>query len=122
MQLKGEVVTDGEDAARARRGRPGRCHQWRIRLPEAGRTPGGFIQNFKTGEVVHWKPEGKTPELSAADRARQAAEAAEQRKARDAARLSEHGATAAAAQALWNEAPAATADNAYCKPKASPTR
>ncbi|EDL0718068.1 DUF1738 domain-containing protein [Escherichia coli] len=117
LQLKGEVITDGKMQRVPVEGDRGGATSGAYAYHEAGRTPGGFIQNYKTGEVVHWKPEGKTPELSAADRARQAAEAAEQRKARDAARLSEHGATAAAAQALWNEAPAATADNAYCKAK-----
>ncbi len=117
LQLKGEVITDGKMQRVPVEGDRGGATSGAYAYHEAGRTPGGFIQNYKTGEVVHWKPEGKTPELSAADRARQAAEAAEQRKARDAARLSEHGATAAAAQALWNEAPAATVDNAYCKAK-----
>lgn len=123
LQLKGEVVTDGKMQRVPVEGDRGGATSGAYAYHEAGRTPGGFIQNYKTGEVVHWKPEGKTPELSAADRARQAAEAVEQRKARDAARQSEHGATAAAAQALWNEAPAATADNAYCKAKgiANPT-
>ncbi|MCF3262337.1 zincin-like metallopeptidase domain-containing protein [Escherichia coli] len=117
LQLKGEVITDGKMQRVPVEGDRGGATSGAYAYHEAGRTPGGFIQNYKTGEVVHWRPEGKTPELSAADRARQAAEAAEQRKARDAARLSEHGTTAAAAQALWNEAPAATADNAYCKAK-----
>ncbi|HAG9122468.1 TPA: DUF1738 domain-containing protein [Escherichia coli] len=117
LQLKGEVITDGKMQRVPVEGDRGGATSGAYAYHEAGRTPGGFIQNYKTGEVVHWKPEGKTPELSAADRARQATEAAEQRKARDAARLSEHGATAAAAQALWNEAPAATAGNAYCKAK-----
>lgn len=86
-------------------------------LHMTGKTPGGYIQNHKTGEVVHWKPEGKTAELSAEERARQATEAAQQRKARENERAEEHTATATAAQALWKEAPAATADNAYCKAK-----
>ncbi|EJD3148798.1 toprim domain-containing protein [Salmonella enterica] len=86
-------------------------------LHMTGKTPGGYIQNHKTGEVVHWKPEGKTAELSAEERARQATEAAQQRKSRENERAEEHTATATAAQALWKEAPAATADNAYCKAK-----
>ncbi|MDX7643852.1 zincin-like metallopeptidase domain-containing protein [Aeromonas caviae] len=117
LLLKGEVVTDGKMQRVPVDSDRGGATSGAYAYHEAGRTPGGFIQNYKTGEVVHWKPEGKTPELSAADRARQAAEAAELRKARDASRQSEHGATAAAAQALWNEAPPATADNAYCKAK-----
>ncbi|EKP0318728.1 DUF1738 domain-containing protein [Aeromonas veronii] len=117
LLLKDEVITDGKIQRVPVEGDRGGATSGAYAYHEAGRTPGGFIQNYKTGEVVHWKPEGKTPELSAADRARQAAEAAELRKARDAAREAEHGATAAAAQALWNEAPAATAENDYCKVK-----
>lgn len=117
LLLKGEVVTDGKMQRVPVDSDRGGATSGAYAYHEAGRTPGGFIQNYKTGEVVHWKPEGKTPELSAADRARQATEAAELRKARDAARQSEHGATSEAAQALWKEAPAATADNAYCKAK-----
>ena len=117
LQLKGEVITDGKIQRVPVDGDRGGATSGAYAYHEAGRTPGGYIQNYKTGEVVHWKPEGKTLELSAADRARQAAEAAKLRKARDTARQAEHRATAIAAQALWNEAPAATADNAYCKAK-----
>lgn len=80
-------------------------------------TPGGFIQNFKTGEVVHWKSHGKTDGVSAEERARLAVDAGVQRQARSAERAAEHQATATAAAALWNEAPAATADNGYCRVK-----
>lgn len=82
-----------------------------------GKTPGGYIENFKTGEVVHWKPEGAVTALSAAERAGLANEARERQKKRDAAIDSKHEATATAAQALWKASPAATADNAYCKAK-----
>jgi antirestriction protein ArdC/phage/plasmid primase-like uncharacterized protein len=78
---------------------------------------GGFIQNYKTGEVVHWKPEGKTEQLTAEQRAEQATQAAKLRQERDDARSAGHNATASAAQALWKESPAATGDNAYCKAK-----
>lgn len=78
---------------------------------------GGFIQNYKTGEIVHWKPEGKTEKLTAEQRAEQATQAAKQRQERDDARSAGHNATATAAQALWKESPAATGDNAYCKAK-----
>ncbi|CDG90616.1 zincin-like metallopeptidase domain-containing protein [Xenorhabdus bovienii] len=82
-----------------------------------GQTPGGFIQNFKTGETVHWKPDGKTVELSAEERARQATDAARQRKIRERQQETEHSATAMAALILWGESQAASADNAYCKAK-----
>ncbi|MDE9463082.1 zincin-like metallopeptidase domain-containing protein [Xenorhabdus bovienii] len=82
-----------------------------------GQTPGGFIQNFKTGETVHWKADGKTVELSAEERARQATEAARHRKIREEQQETAHSATARAALILWGESQAATADNAYCKAK-----
>ncbi|MDE1475891.1 zincin-like metallopeptidase domain-containing protein [Xenorhabdus bovienii] len=82
-----------------------------------GQTPGGFIQNFKTGETVHWKADGKTVELSAEERARQATEAARHRKIREEQQETAHSATAMAALILWGESQAATADNAYCKAK-----
>lgn len=85
--------------------------------PGGGYIYGGFIQNYKTGEVVHWKPEGKTEQLTAEQRAEQATQAAKQRQERDEARSAGHNATATAAQALWKESPAATGDNAYCKAK-----
>jgi putative DNA primase/helicase len=78
---------------------------------------GGFIQNYKTGEVVHWKPEGKSEQLTAEQRAEQATQAANARLMREDARNTENDATAKAAKALWDESPPATADNAYCKTK-----
>nr|AGH89379.1 putative DNA primase TraC [uncultured bacterium] len=82
-----------------------------------GKTPGGYIQNYKTGEVVHWKPDGKTPELTANERAKLANEARERKQERDTTTAAKYEATATAAQALWKASPAATADNAYCKAK-----
>lgn len=82
-----------------------------------GHIYGGFIQNFKTGEVVHWKPEGKTEQLTAEQRAEQASQAAKARQMRDGERSKEYDATATAAKALWDESPAATGNNAYCKAK-----
>ncbi|OKP00834.1 zincin-like metallopeptidase domain-containing protein [Xenorhabdus eapokensis] len=80
-------------------------------------TPGGFIQNFKTGEIIHWKPEGKIGKLNAEERAQQVADAALQRKKRELQRMTEQSATAMAALILWSESTDATADNAYCKIK-----
>lgn len=85
--------------------------------PGGGFVYGGFIQNYKTGEVVHWKPEGKTEQLTAEQRAEQATQAAKARQLRDGERSKEYDATATAAKALWDESPAATANNAYCKAK-----
>lgn len=44
--------------------------------------PAGYIQNFKTGEQVNWKLNAKLKSLSAVDRARMAAEAAQKRQDR----------------------------------------
>ena len=82
-----------------------------------GKMPGGYIQNYKTGEVVHWKPDGKSPKLTAVDRAKLANEARERKQERDTSTASKYEASATAAQALWKASPAATADNAYCKAK-----
>ena len=82
-----------------------------------GRKPGGYIQNFKTGEVVNWKADGATPEFTPAERARFAIEAARARKERDTAKSAEHEATSAAARALWNESWIAKNTNPYCVAK-----
>lgn len=82
-----------------------------------GRIPGGFIQNFKTGERIDWKAEGKVGAVSPEERARLAAEAAQQREQREAETTAKHNSTAEAAYLLWTNSPAATADNAYCKLK-----
>jgi len=82
-----------------------------------GRLPGGYIQNFKTGEKINWRYEGKVEGVSQEDRAKLNADAAQRRQDRDQQRAEQHERTAAAAAALWAEAPIATADNAYCKAK-----
>ncbi|MEX8139991.1 zincin-like metallopeptidase domain-containing protein [Acinetobacter baumannii] len=82
-----------------------------------GIMPGGYIQNFKKGETINWKPEGSVQELSPEQRQQLAKEAQEQYQAREAERHAQHLATADAAVALWNEAPEATANNPYCKAK-----
>lgn len=82
-----------------------------------GHLPGGYIQNYKSGEVVNWKAEGTIAQTTPEQRAQLAAEAAERQQKREAETSAKHEATAAAAKALWREAPSATADNAYCKAK-----
>ena len=82
-----------------------------------GITAGGYIQNYHTGEVVHWKPEGAIKELTPEQRAEQTQQAQQQYEARQAERLAKHEATAEAAQILWKEAPLATPENQYCKAK-----
>lgn len=82
-----------------------------------GFTPGGYIQNYKTGERINWKADGRTPEVSAEERARLAAEAAGRKQRRDMEHQAKYEATASAAAVLWGDAPAATTDNPYCKEK-----
>ena len=76
-----------------------------------GRKPGGYIQNFKTGEVVNWKADGSTPELTPAERARIAIESAQRRREGAAVKAEKNANAAAAAQALWKESPVASAAN-----------
>lgn len=82
-----------------------------------GRIPGGYVQNFKTGEIVNWKAEGTVAQTTPEERARLAAEAAERQQKREAETGQKQEATAAAANALWEHCPPATAENAYCKAK-----
>ena len=83
----------------------------------AGRIPGGYIENYKTGERINWKAEGTIAQTTPEERAKLAAEAAQRQQRRDTETADKHERTAAAAAALWAEAPAATAANAYCKAK-----
>jgi len=82
-----------------------------------GRIPGGYIQNYKTGERINWKAEGRVDQLSPEDRARFAIEATQRQQRRIADMQAKYQATAKAADALWKESPTATTDNAYCKAK-----
>lgn len=79
-----------------------------------GRMPGGYIQNYKTGERVNWKAEGNIERASPEERAKLAAEAAQRQERRTAEAQAKYEATAKAATALWSESPAATAQNPYC--------
>lgn len=82
-----------------------------------GRVPGGFIQNYKTGERINWKHEGKLEALSDEERARLDREAAERAQRRAEQIAAKHEQTAKIAAALWKDAPAATEANAYCRAK-----
>ncbi|EDI1797325.1 hypothetical protein AXJ42_22115 [Salmonella enterica subsp. enterica serovar Newport] len=117
----GDVPTSGDEVGKIQRvpvvGDKGGATSGAYAYHIDGKTPGGFIQNYKTGEVVHWKPDGKTPELTANERAKLANEARERKQERDTSTAAKYEATATAAQALWKASPAATADNAYCKAK-----
>jgi len=82
-----------------------------------GRIPGGYIENFKTGERLNWKAEGRIDQLSLENRARLITEAMQRQKQRTADIQAKHQETAKAAVVLWSESPMATANNAYCKVK-----
>jgi len=82
-----------------------------------GRMPGGYIENYKTGERVNWKAKGRVEQVSPEDRARLAAESAQRQQRRNSDMQAKYDATAKAAAALWSESPAATSKNAYCAAK-----
>ena len=82
-----------------------------------GCMPGGYIQNYKTGERVNWKAEGRVEQVSPEDRARLAAESTQRQQRRNSDMQAKYVATAKAAAALWSESPAATSENAYCVAK-----
>lgn len=78
----------------------------------AGR-PGGFIQNFKTGEKVNWRQERAGKPMDRAEMAKLAAER-EARKAAEQERLAEqHRAASRTAQAVWDRAAQAPNDHPY---------
>lgn len=82
-----------------------------------GRMPGGYIQNYKTGECVNWKAEGNIEKASPEERVKLATEAAQRQQRRTSEAQAKYEATAKAAATLWSESPAATARNPYCMAK-----
>lgn len=82
-----------------------------------GRMPGGYIQNYKTGERVNWKAEGNIEKASPEERVKLATEAAQRQQRRTSEAQAKYEATAKAAATLWSESPAATARNPYCMAK-----
>jgi putative DNA primase/helicase len=117
LQLKGVPVMDGKIHRVPVDGDKGGELSGAYSGHLEGRLPGGYIQNYKTGERINWRYEGKIDAISPEERAQLNAEAAQRRQDRDQQRTEQHERTAAAAAALWAEAPVATADNAYCKAK-----
>lgn len=82
-----------------------------------GRMPGGYIQNYKTGERVNWKAEGNIEKASPEERVKLATEAAQRQQRRTSEAQAKYEVTAKAAATLWSESPAATAQNPYCMAK-----
>ena len=79
--------------------------------------PAGYVENFKTGHKSNWKSQQPVAEVSAADRARLAEEAAAHRAARAAARDQQAQAVATAVHAVWDAAQPATGEHAYLAAK-----
>lgn len=82
-----------------------------------GRMAGGYIQNFRTGLQVNWRAEGSIDRLSPEEIAERNKVTAQATLAREENRQRRHESAAQIAAILWKEAPAATADNPYCKNK-----
>lgn len=117
LELDGDAIMDGEIHRCKIAGDKGSERSGAYAGHLKGVTPGGYIQNHRTGEVINWRPEGAVEALTPEQKAAAAAEAAQDRANREAATAQQHAATKAAAYALWNEAPEATEKNAYCKIK-----
>lgn len=79
--------------------------------------PGGFIQNHKSGEVVHWKSSQVQGAIGAQDRAKLNAEAVKRRQERADAREESNEETALIAAALFDRCDQATPGNAYLAKK-----
>lgn len=77
--------------------------------------PAGFYENHLTGESSKWKSSGVT--LSADERAKMVAEAAEKKVLRDAEDLKRHEHHARRCEAAYNLMKDATPDNGYLKAK-----
>jgi len=70
--------------------------------------PAGYIQNFKTGEQTNWKLNAQLKALSAADRARLAAEAAQKRQNRANQLERQHAETAKIVEGHFSQGVTAT--------------
>lgn len=117
LKLSDDIITDGKIQRLAVDGDKSSAKSGAYAYHEMGKRPSGFIQNHKTGEKMYWKPEGRVQSLTTDEWNRQVFEAREQRTAREADQQLGYEATAAAAFALWSEAPAASSDHPYCKEK-----
>ncbi|MDD4937222.1 MAG: zincin-like metallopeptidase domain-containing protein [Acidiphilium sp.] len=82
-----------------------------------GRMPGGYIENYKAGERINWKFEGKVDAIRPEEAARLEAEARQRQEQRATEMAGQHERMATVAAALWDEAEPATAENAYCAAK-----
>lgn len=78
--------------------------------------PGGWYQNYKTGEKTNWKADVGT-KLSAEERASMLAQAAQQRQAREQERMAGYNTVAKAAQGIVSTLVPVAPENAYVAKK-----
>ncbi len=117
LELDGSPVMDGKFHRAVVKGDKGAEASGSYAGHTEGRIPGGIINNFRTGERINWKYEGKVEGISAEDRERLNREAVERAERRAVEIAAQHDAMAKIAQAVWDEAPPATADHPYCAAK-----
>lgn len=119
LKVTSEIQTDGELHRLPVDGDSGSERSGAYAYHESGYTPGGYIQNYKTGEIINWKPEQNTSinKLSEEEKKELIKRAEIERKERELLIANKHEKAAMAAQALWDEALPATENNAYCKAK-----
>ncbi|WP_208441905.1 zincin-like metallopeptidase domain-containing protein [Bartonella raoultii] len=78
---------------------------------------GGYIQNFRRGEKIYWKPEKVISSLSLEEKKRLAAEVKERQEILQKEIVEKQNNTAMLASQIWKASKIATQDNAYCKLK-----
>lgn len=117
LNIPGEPIMDGKLHRVPVEGDKGSEKSGAYAAHLEGVIPGAYIQNYKTGEVVNWKAEGKINALSDEEKARLNAEAAQRQQQRQKEIDIKHKEAMTAANVLWNESPVATTDNQYCKAK-----
>lgn len=118
LRLDGEIIADGK------------IHRVPVEGDRAGQKsgayalhlddmfPGGYVENFKTGERINWKHSGgtRTP-LTAEERKQLAAEIEAKKALRERQERQQQEDTAEAAHALWNGALPASGSHPYAQAK-----
>lgn len=117
LQLDGPPIMDGRFHRATVEGDKGAEQSGSYAGHREGRLPGGIINNFRTGERINWKYEGKVESISSEDRARLDAEATARNQRRADEIAAQHDGVAKIAEAIWKEAPPASADHPYCANK-----
>ncbi|WP_208438665.1 zincin-like metallopeptidase domain-containing protein [Bartonella grahamii] len=78
---------------------------------------GGYIQNFRTGDKIYWKPEKSAAPLSLEEKKRLAIEAKERQEILRKEIAEKQNNAAILSSQIWEASKIATPDNAYCKLK-----